>query len=97
VFATDRALELVAKGMPFRDAYRHVKEHLEELREADPAAAVARKTHLGAPAGLDWARVREEVRACRRFARREWAKYRLAVSRLMGVNYPLSGREGAVE
>jgi argininosuccinate lyase len=26
VFATDRALELVAEGMPFRDAYNHVNK-----------------------------------------------------------------------
>ena len=49
VFATDRALELVAGGMPFRDAYHQVRDHLEDLRGMDPDAAVAKKTHLGAP------------------------------------------------
>lgn len=61
VYATDRALELVAEGMPFRDAYREVKAHLDELGRRDPDAAVAAKTHLGAPAGLDWAEL--EARA----------------------------------
>ena len=50
VFATDRALELVAGGMPFRDAYHQVRNHLDDLRGMDPDAAVARKTYLGAPA-----------------------------------------------
>ena len=57
VFATDRALELVAGGMPFRDAYHAVRDHLEDLRGMDPDAAIARKTHLGAPADptlFDW-------------------------------------------
>jgi argininosuccinate lyase len=54
VFATDRALELVAGGMPFRDAYHHVRDHLDELRMMDPDAAIAAKTHLGATAGLDF-------------------------------------------
>lgn len=54
VFATDRALELVGEGMPFRDAYHYVKEHLDELDRIDPAEAVAQKTHLGAPMGIDW-------------------------------------------
>ena len=49
VFATDRALELVAGGMPFRDAYHQVRDHLEDLRGMDPDEAVAKKTHLGAP------------------------------------------------
>ena len=73
VFATDRALELVAGGMPFRDAYHAVRDHLEDLRGMDPDAAVARKTHLGAPAdpalfdGLDaeLRRVRASLRVRR--------------------------------
>jgi argininosuccinate lyase len=55
VFATDRALELVGEGMPFRDAYHYVKDHLEELETIDPVEAVKLKRHLGAPMGLDWA------------------------------------------
>ncbi len=55
VFATDRALELVAGGMTFRDAYHQVRNHLDELVGMDPDAAIAAKTHLGATAGLDFA------------------------------------------
>lgn len=54
VFATDRALDLVASGMPFRDAYHHVKEHLAELSEESPVKAIKRKKHLGGTAGLDF-------------------------------------------
>ncbi len=54
VFATDRALELVGEGMPFRDAYHHVKTNLGELVRMDPYRAIALKTHLGASAGLDF-------------------------------------------
>ena len=53
VFATDRALQLVAGGMPWRDAYHQVRDHLEDLSMMDPDAALAAKTHLGATAGLD--------------------------------------------
>jgi len=63
VFATDRALELVGEGMPFRDAYNHVKENLDELEKIDPAKALAKKTHLGAPMGIDWALLKERVTA----------------------------------
>ena len=55
VFATDRALQLVAAGTPWRDAYHQVRDHLEDLEAMDPDAAVAAKTHLGATAGLDFA------------------------------------------
>ena len=88
VFAADRALELVAGGMPFRDAYQHVKAHLDELQNVDPVAAVARKVHLGAPAGLDFGaletRARSEAAGVRR-ARKLWYG---RVSRLMNMPYP---------
>jgi argininosuccinate lyase len=90
VFATDRALELVAEGMPFRDAYHFVKAHLDELGPTDAASAVARKRHLGAPAGLDFASLRRRAIAGRRFARREWHAHCRALSRLMGMRYPLT-------
>lgn len=54
VFATDRALELVAGGMPFRDAYHQVRDHLEALRGMDPDAVIAKKTHLGGTAGINY-------------------------------------------
>ena len=63
VFATDRALELVGEGMPFRDAYNYVKENLGELEKIDPAKALAKKTHLGAPMGIDWTLLNERVTA----------------------------------
>ena len=53
VFATDRALELVASGLPFRDAYHRVRDHLEDLRGMDPDEAIAKKVHSGAPADPD--------------------------------------------
>ncbi len=89
VFATDRALELVAGGMPFRDAYHHVKAHLEDLERMDPDQAIARKTHLGAPAGLDvqadLARSREIVR----FSQEERKKLEKVFSKLMGFTWHL--------
>ncbi len=63
VFATDRALELVGEGMAFRDAYHHVKENLDELEKISPTKALAQKTHLGAPLGIDWALLKERATA----------------------------------
>ncbi len=88
VFATDRALELVAGGMPFRDAYQHVKTHLGELESADAHAALAAKQHLGAPAGLDFTLYNDRVAALRRFVRDERKTLDRAFSRLLGVPYP---------
>ena len=89
VFATDRALELTGRGMPFRDAYRYVKEHMAELESMDPGDAVLRKTHWGATAGLDIDDMGRRVDATRRFAAGARTQYYRAVTRLMGVRYPL--------
>jgi len=88
VFATDRALELAAEGVPFRDAYRRVKEDLAGLRALDPRAALARKTHLGAPAGLDWAGLRRRMAAAARATGRERRRCQRALTALLGVRYP---------
>ncbi len=54
VFATDAALRQVAAGVPWREAYHDVRDHLERLNAEDPDAAVAAKTHEGTTGGLDY-------------------------------------------
>lgn len=88
VFAADRALDLVAGGMPFRDAYQHVRDHLDELQAINVFEALARKTHLGAAAGLDWRLPATRIRAVKDFAKRERKQYERSIARLLGVPYP---------
>ena len=89
VFATDRALELVAEGMPFRDAYHYIKANLNELESMDAAGAVLKKTHLGAPAGLDFGWYGDRIKAGREWQNEEWTGHCRAVSKLMGIKYPV--------
>ena len=83
VFATDRALELVASGMPFRDAYHQVRDHLEDLRGMDPDAVIAQKTHLGGTNGLDLAFLRARADALRAEATQAQAKANAAFAALL--------------
>ena len=89
VFATDRALELVGQGMPFRDAYNYIKAHLDELETMDAAESVLKKTHLGAPSGLDFGWYADRINAGLEWQAGEWASHCNAVSKLMGIKYPL--------
>ncbi len=89
VFATDHALGLVARGMPFRDAYHHVKKNLSELGCLDPAKAIALKTHLGATAGLDFNGMARRLAAERGFVAAEKRRFFKAISRLLRVPYPI--------
>lgn len=93
VFATDRALELVGEGMPFRDAYHHVKENLQELESIDPVEALQLKTHLGAPLGLDWDLFKNRTAAVRQTVRNERKVFNKAITKLLGVKYPLTEKE----
>lgn len=52
VYATDRVLELVKEGIPFRDAYKEVGINLELLNNKDPVQNIKSKTHIGATGNL---------------------------------------------
>ncbi|MEO0422214.1 MAG: argininosuccinate lyase [Pseudomonadota bacterium] len=49
MYATDYAYELVAEGMPFRQAYREAAARTEESVARDPVASLQRRTSPGAP------------------------------------------------
>jgi argininosuccinate lyase len=52
LFATDRVLQLVQKGVPFRTAYKCVAQDLASTEMEDPVANILSKTHLGATGNL---------------------------------------------
>lgn len=83
VFATDRALELVAGGMAFRDAYHEVRDHLEDLRGMDPDETIAKKTHLGAPFGLDFDYYADRIAEAKKSIRARRSKIEKAFAKLM--------------
>ncbi|HEX9037990.1 MAG TPA: argininosuccinate lyase [Ktedonobacterales bacterium] len=53
LFATDRAYELVALGMPFRDAYRVVAAEPGAQEPGDLVMRLRKRAHAGAPGALD--------------------------------------------
>lgn len=77
VFAADRALELMAGGTAFRDAYRQVKDNLEALNERDPA-----------PVGLDLKVMVSKIKAEGQAVRKQRQFAQRAISKLLGVPYP---------
>lgn len=88
VFATDRALELVAAGVSFRDAYRQVKSELGELTRRSPHESIASKTHTGAPGNLNLDRDKKLVTSYRARNRARRRRAHKAFSRLLGSDYP---------
>jgi argininosuccinate lyase len=62
-FATDRAVELTASGVPFRDAYRRVAEELEQLQQGDAARSLEARVSPGAPGDLRLDRIKARLEA----------------------------------
>jgi argininosuccinate lyase len=85
VFATDRALELVAAGMPFRQAYNEVKANLDKLTGKNPDEALAAKRHLGAPLGLDFAALDARAQEAETWAAEERSHHEAHRNRLLGL------------
>lgn len=83
VFATDRALELVAGGMAFRDAYHEVRDHLEDLRGMDPDETITKKKHLGAPFGLDFEYYAGRIAEAKKVQKARKTKVEKAFAKLM--------------
>ena len=94
VFATDKALELVAGGMPFRDAYQYVRSHLDELENADPDEALAARTHLGGTAGLDFEGYKKRIKEVLKGARLRRRSSERTIGKLLGIKFPLDEFKG---
>jgi len=77
VFATDRALELTAQGVPFRQAYRRVAETIDRLPPGDPVAAIRSRRSTGMAGNLRLDKAREALKGMKSFltkAKKRWAR-----------------------
>lgn len=85
VFATDYALELVAGGMPFRDAYTQVRTHLEDLAASNPRDAIEAKSSWGDTCGLDFGFYSGKISAVRAWVRERRRHAEKAFAKLLGI------------
>lgn len=63
IFATGKAIELAAKGMPWRDAYVKVAQELDELKAEDPVENIKSKKHMGATGNLGLSKSAAKIKA----------------------------------
>jgi argininosuccinate lyase len=62
MYATDRAIELTAAGMSFREAYRKVGLELDQLEDQAPAVSIDARVSLGGCANLGLERLSRRLR-----------------------------------
>lgn len=84
VFATDAALRQVAAGVPWREAYHDVRDHLERLESEDADSAVLAKRHLGATNGLDWRMYAQRVSAVKKEVAKRRRGFDSKIAALLG-------------
>jgi argininosuccinate lyase len=87
IFATDRALELVKQGIPFRDAYKEVGLHLDKLKTMNPDKIIKAKTATGNTGNLGSEKAEEELARKKKLYADQRAKVDEAVCKLLGKSY----------
>jgi argininosuccinate lyase len=63
MFATDRAIELAAGGVPFREAYQQAAKEPLPSHGADPDASLRARVSVGSGAVLDLSQLRARLDA----------------------------------
>ncbi|MDD2236063.1 MAG: argininosuccinate lyase [Kiritimatiellae bacterium] len=86
VYATDWALDLVAGGMPFRDAYDHVKQNLHALEQLDPREVIQKKQSLGATGRLELESLYGRMREALAWTHEEQREFAAVYKRLLGIS-----------
>jgi argininosuccinate lyase len=84
VYATDRALELVLAGKPFRDAYREVAATLDSLPARDPVANLKSKKLQGGPGNLGLGMLTKRAEAAQRWLNSVRGPFQIALKALLG-------------
>jgi len=61
IYATDAALELVANGSSFRDAYVEVGLNVDKLGQRDAVESIKNRTHTGSTGNLGLDKIKEDI------------------------------------
>lgn len=83
IFATDKALELVTKGVPFRDAYKAVAMNMSKLAREDPVANIKSKKHLGATGNLGLEKSIEKMTSKKKALNKKKRDFKTVLEKLM--------------
>ena len=89
IYATDAALNLVAGGMSFRDAYREVGLNLDKLGQQDPDESITSRTYPGTTGNLALDQAEASLEDLMKTCESREEHIAAAVKSLMGEDVPL--------
>lgn len=61
IFATDEAFKLVAQGIPFRDAYKHVDYNFQKYQKGSPEEIIKKRNYKGTTGNLGIMEMRKRL------------------------------------
>ena len=96
VYATDKALELVVGGMPFRDAYKEVGMNLDKLSSLDPRETVKLRKHMGTAGNLGLEEAFRRAEDAEEWVTKEAENFQKAIKSLMGREIDLAPEGGVL-
>jgi|ETNmetMinimDraft_11_1059920.scaffolds.fasta_scaffold29176_1 argininosuccinate lyase len=82
LYATDKALDLVKKGIPFRVAYKDVALNLDKLKTTNPIKNIKEKKHLGATGNLGLNKIKQHLTKEISNLNKEKSKFKSAINKL---------------
>lgn len=83
IFATHKAMELVAKGVPFRQAYQTIGSNLVNIKIKDKSRFLTLSKHLGGTGNLQLSQYKTELIKERTIHKNESQKFHEAVQKLL--------------
>lgn len=83
IFSAHKALELVSKGMPFREAYKQVGTNLSNLTVEDKNKFLTLSTHIGGTGNLQLAQYKLKLNMEKAILTKENKKFQTAINRLL--------------
>lgn len=89
IFATDAALEMVARGSTFREAYKEVGLNLDKLTERNPLDSVKNRTYGGTAGNPQREFSYADIQSLRAVEDRIGREVEEAFTRLMGRGFPI--------
>lgn len=89
IFATDAALESVAAGKSFREAYKEVGTNLSSLSRRDPVGSLVKRDYPGAPGRLELEKIEASCAAAAEWTLNEKNRIEEIIGNLTGTDQPL--------
>jgi argininosuccinate lyase len=82
IYATDKAVELAANGVPWREAYLIVAEGLDTLKAEDPIENIKKKKHIGATGNLGLEKSKSKIKSEQSVIAKEKKAFEAAITKL---------------